>query len=182
MYKGKSHKDLRVAGQFLLQGLLVGICSIPLYYLFKNPNIFTGGAGSLLNIAGLGLSAYGLYGEFNSDKQLQNFKDNKPANYQSGQLCRDGYWLNSRHPNLFFELLFWSGLCMIGRQMTNLGYRTSADVYTIAGPIALWGIMTFLTIPITEKTMAKKRSKADYLKYVSETNMYWPYPAGPSPV
>jgi len=64
---------------------------------------------------------------------------------------RSGLWKFSRHPNLFFELITWIGFSIIGIN------NQIAEFIGFLSPVFLWMVMNFLTIPITEKTMAKNR-------------------------
>jgi steroid 5-alpha reductase family enzyme len=58
----------------------------------------------LLDLAGIVVLAVAVLGEAVADQQLHNFKRD-PAN--RGRVCDAGLWGWSRHPNYFFEFLFW---------------------------------------------------------------------------
>lgn len=114
MMKKYSSRDAGVARQFALQGLLVCLTSIPLYYVFKNPVFLEGGLLSIKNILSTGLIGYGIFCEAVADNQLQNYKEAKKRGETNELFCRDGFWAKSRHPNLFFELVTWGGLGLYG--------------------------------------------------------------------
>ena len=63
----------------------------------------------------------------------------------------EGLWTYSRHPNLFFELVTWFGFALAG---VNDEY---IDILGFLGPILLWAIMKFLSIPVSVKHMIKTR-------------------------
>ena len=108
-------RDRGVATQFLLQGVLVCATSIPLYFVFRNPVLLEGGLWSLKNILSVGMISYGIVAETISDTQLETFKDKKKNGETNEPFCRNGYWLKSRHPNLFFETMMWTGFGLYGR-------------------------------------------------------------------
>ena len=135
------------------------ITSTPLYYVFMNneKNIF--------NYFGIVLCLIGILGEALADHQLQRHKDKRQKN---NSVFREGLFKNARHPNLFFELVFWFGIGFIGFNKSNI-----FTLMSFGGPTFLWMIMYYLTIPITTRHMLK--TKEDYKKVMTETNMFWPF-------
>lgn len=109
MYKKWSSKDALAAFQFILQGCLIAGTSVPLYFVFKNPSF------SVKNIACLGVILTGVICQAIADSQLQNFKEAKIRGERNESLFREGFWKNARHPNLFFELLLWTGFTTYGK-------------------------------------------------------------------
>lgn len=103
-----------MAFQFFFQGLLLSVSSIPLYFVFKNQLILQGGLFTLKNLAAIGMISCGIIGEAISDAQLEKFKDQKKKGIINEPFCRDGLWAKSRHPNLFFELMVWTGFSLYG--------------------------------------------------------------------
>jgi len=91
----------------------------------------------------------------NSDKKEDDFSN----------IFHEGLWKKSRHPNLFFELLVWIGFAISG--------VTEWEISWIAflGPIFLWAVMWWVTIPITEEYMAKSRS--NWPKWLKKSNKLW---------
>lgn len=104
-----------MARSFLVQGILTCLVSTPLYYVFKNPQVLHGGLLGAKNILAIAAVIGGALLEAVSDKQIQDFKDAKAKGLRSEPLCRDGFWLKSRHPNLFFELIVWFGFGIYGK-------------------------------------------------------------------
>ena len=147
--------------QFQLQGILAVLTSIPLYFALYNAKRGL----NLLNYIAIGIALIAIYGEALADNQLQNFRHVRKSDKE---LFRGGLFKKARHPNLFFEILFWTSMAIFGISFD--------DVYTfltLAGPVILWSIMYFLTIPITNKHM--KKNKPDYEKVIAETNMFLPF-------
>ena len=94
--------DRRFFGFFQAQGLANLVLTAPVLLLMKLPLP----EPSLFDLAGALLMAAAVAGEALADRQLARWKAD-PAN--RGKTCRAGLWAWSRHPNYFFEWLFWSG-------------------------------------------------------------------------
>lgn len=160
--------DRRMQGFFLLQGALQVVLSIPwIVATLHPPDPGSGGSAAVCFWAGLGLWAAGILGESLADHQLARFRAD-PA--RRGQVCQEGLWRYSRHPNYFFEWLVW------------VGY----GVFALASP---WGWLGFIApvlmyhflvnvtgIPMTEALSVKSKGEA-YLAYQRTTNAFFPGPA-----
>ncbi len=103
-----------MARSFVLQGMIFALTSMPLYFVFKNPEVLQGGLLGVKNILAIGMCVGGTVLEAITDKQIQDFKDQKAQGLRKEPLCRDGFWQKSRHPNLFFELVVWFGFGLYG--------------------------------------------------------------------
>ena len=158
--KRKMNKTAYYFIQFQLQGVLSTLTSIPLYFALS-----AGRSLSPLNYACIGIALIGIIGETIADQQLQNFKNNRK---EGQELLREGLFKNARHPNLFFELVFWFGMAGFAVNFNSLG-----SLFAFAGPVLLWAIMKYLTIPITTKHML--RSKKNYDQVMKETNTFVPF-------
>jgi steroid 5-alpha reductase family enzyme len=111
----------------------------------------------------------GVVGEAVADRQLSRFRDN-PAN--KGQVCQDGLWRYSRHPNYFFEWVIWCGF----------------GVFALGSPQGWMGIfvvpmmfyvMRFGTgVPYAEASSLASRGDA-YREYQRTTNVFFPGPPSP---
>lgn len=66
-------------------------------------------------------------------------------------LYRGGLWSKSRHPNLFFDLITWTGFAFAGLNDYSVSFLG------FLGPISLWAIEYYITIPITEQHMSDTR-------------------------
>lgn len=101
-----------------------------------------------------------------ADRELARFKAN-PAN--SGQVCREGLWAWSRHPNYFFEFLVWLsfGLFALTAPWGFLGLLSPALIYYVVNYVT--------GIPPTEAQALRSKGDA-YRLYQSQVNAFWPGP------
>lgn len=160
--KRKINNNIHTFIQFQLQGFISLFTGFSINYLFKNPSKALGPVG----IVGALTSLVGIIGEAIADNQLQKFKN---ENKVKGATFRGGLFKYSRHPNLFFDIVFWSGIALYSIDLDNLG----GTLPTFFGPFCLWFVMAKLTIPVTEKHM--KKSRPDWDKTLSETNKFLPF-------
>ena len=84
---------------FQVQALWAVLFALPMLAAAANPAPL--GAWDALGAA---VWALALAGEAIADRQLARFKAD-PAH--RGQVCREGLWRYSRHPNYFFEWIHW---------------------------------------------------------------------------
>jgi len=146
--------------QFQFQGILSTLTSIPLYFALNSARSLSG-----FNYLFVVTAIVGIIGEAIADNQLQNFKNNRKS---SEELLRDGLFKKARHPNLFFELMFWFSMAGFAFNPSNY-----ASLFAFVGAIFLWSIINFLTVPITTKHML--RSKKNYDQVIRETNKFVPF-------
>ena len=145
---------------FELQALLVVIFSLPfLLAAWRSMPLRE------IDLAGLGIAALALAGEALADRQMKRFKADA-AN--KGQVCEVGLWQYSRHPNYFFEFLFWVGI-----------FIASADHphgwITVLCPLLMYYFLTRVTgIPLTEAYSLKSKGDA-YREYQRRTSAFFPW-------
>lgn len=140
---------------FIFQGILVFILTYPLY-LFSIKSDFNISHVTLVIFSCLQLLA--IAAETISDLQLHRFRQ---QNQQS--TCNTGLWYYSRHPNLFFDWLFWTLIALEIYSATHTAIITS---------ILLYVIMNHLTIPITERQSLKRKGK-DFERYQLSTSRFF---------
>lgn len=170
------HADRNLWFFFQAQALLAVILSLP--FLFGAVPPGTGVGWSV--IAGVALWITGLVGESIADRQLKRFKATPGA---KGQVCREGLWRYSRHPNYFFEWVIWCGFGLMG--LTGLTGLTG--LAGVAGPSPYWGLLSltgpalilfFLLrvtgIPPTEAQALRSRGDA-YRRYQETTSAFVPW-------
>jgi steroid 5-alpha reductase family enzyme len=117
-----------------------------------------------LDALGIVIWLVALTGESIADRQLARFRAN-PAN--RGQVCREGLWRYSRHPNYFFEWLHWWAYVVlaIGSPLWWL---------PILGVAVMFLFLTRVTgIPPTEAQALRSRGDA-YRAYQRTTNAFFP--------
>jgi steroid 5-alpha reductase family enzyme len=114
---------------------------------------------------GVGLWLIAFVGEALADAQLRRFKRN-PKN--KGQLCQQGLWYYSRHPNYFFQWLMWWSYFL-------MAWHAPLGWLAILGPVLMGWFLLFVTgIPATEAQLL--RSKGDsYRKYQKSTSPFVPW-------
>lgn len=153
-----TNKTLGFLQNFLFQALLFWLLSLTCYSLFAyslpiNQKIFT----LLFVVAITSLCLESL-----ADYQLSEFKKN-PA----GSVCNVGLWQYSRHPNYFFDWLFWACISLIA-------LVSSLHWLSLSAVICLYVIMQYFTIPISERTSIESRGEA-YLAYQEQTSTFFPW-------
>ena len=120
------------------------------------------GAPGLLTALGAAVWVIAVSGETVSDRQLARFRGN-PAN--RGQVCQEGLWRYSRHPNYFFEWIHWWAYVLIGH----------GTVLTWIGPVGMLLFLFRLTgIPYTENQAIKSRGDL-YSEYQRTTSVFFPW-------
>ncbi|WPJ94537.1 DUF1295 domain-containing protein [Coraliomargarita algicola] len=104
-------------------------------------------------------------GETLADRQLARFRARVDC---QGQVCREGLWRYSRHPNYFFEWLHWWAYVAFA--------LTSTWWWALLGPTAMYIFLRYLTgIPHAERSSLKSRGEA-YRCYQQSTNTFFPWP------
>ena len=104
-------------------------------------------------------------GEGIADAQMERFRSN-PAN--KGQVCCDGLWRYSRHPNYFFEAVHWLAY-------VPLAIGAPYGWVTLLAPLVMALLLTKLSgMPLLEKEMAAR--KPGYADYVRTTSALIPWP------
>jgi steroid 5-alpha reductase family enzyme len=146
---------------FELQAFTVVIFSLP--FLVTSWN--TAGSVGLIEIVGLGVAAGSVAGESLADRQMKRFKSD-PAS--QGKVCEVGLWRFSRHPNYFFEFLFWVGI-FIASTGSPWGWMTAVC------PVLMYYFLTRVTgIPLTEEYALKSKGEA-YRRYQQTTSAFIPW-------
>ncbi len=113
---------------------------------------------------GLALAVAGLIGEAVSDAQAAAFKRRNP---HAAVLDR-GLWRYSRHPNYFFELVFWIGIAVAAATLPG-GW-----VAVICPVLIAYFLLRVTGIPLTEKYAVKTYGEA-YRKYQRCTSAFIPW-------
>jgi steroid 5-alpha reductase family enzyme len=146
---------------FLGQVPLAGLFLLPITLAFGHGDA----AWRWLDTFGLGIALIALYGEFAADRQLARFRKN-PAN--KGQVCRDGLWRYSRHPNYFFEWLHWFSYVAFAA-------GASHGIWAWVGPVMMFVFLRYITgVPFAERSSLRSRGEA-YRKYQRTTSVFIPW-------
>lgn len=143
---------------FIGQGLIISLFSFPAWVLANYQ-----GAFGLWDIVALLIIVISYIGVWLSDRQLHHFKEN-PGN--SNQVCDQGLWKYSRHPNYFFEWTHWFAypLLLLGSEL----------IWVIAlFPFMMLLFLLKLTgIPFNEQQNLRSKGEA-YRQYQKRTNKFF---------
>jgi len=111
-----------------------------------------------------------IFGEALADRQLRAFA-REPAN--RGRVCDTGLWAWSRHPNYFFEWLFWVAFPLFAIDLSGVypwGWAA------LAAPVCMYWLLTRISgVPMLEVHMVEKYGDA-YRAYQRRTNAFFPAP------
>ena len=146
--KNSAKKNILVFFQFIFQGflqILLGISFLPFHWSQTKPLYSVFGVGFILAILAI-------CGETKADMDVLKFKKEN-----SKGILDTGLWAYSRHPNYFFDWLFWLSIGIMGASLSWGGVA-------FVGSFVMWIIFNYLTGPLTERLSLKKH-KALYLYY-----------------
>jgi len=145
---------------FELQAVIAVIFSLPFLFAAWMPLPL-----QEIDFIGLGISVLALAGESLADRQMKRFKS-EPEN--KGKVCQAGLWRYSRHPNYFFEFLFWVGISIAS-------LNTPSAWATFLCPLLMYYFLTKVTgIPLTEEYAVKSKGDA-YREYQRTTSAFVPW-------
>lgn len=123
--------------------------------------------GSPADVVFILLAASALAGEAVSDRQLATCR-RKGA----GGICETGLWAHSRHPNYFFEWLFW---CAWPFLAVSAGCGLPLALSLLA-PVMMYALLVHVSgIPPLEAHMLKSRGAA-FEAYQRRVNAFFPGP------
>jgi cyclopropane-fatty-acyl-phospholipid synthase len=153
-----AHAQRNFLGYFLVQ--------VPLVLLFALPAWVLAGDGRQVgarDLAGLCIGLVGLIGTAVADRQLARHRTTATA----GEVCSTGLWRYSRHPNYFFEWLFWCAWPL-------LAPLSPTGTLALLPVTILYLLLTRVTgIPPAERRAVLRRGDA-YRKYQQATSSFFP--------
>ncbi len=115
---------------------------------------------------GLAVVVAALVGEWRADRTLSAFRHNRP-----GEVCDRDIWGWSRHPNYFFEWLFWVGIAVLGVSGFN-----GQTALALLAPVAMYWLLVHVSgIPPLEKHMLESRGEA-FRVYRRRVSAFFPRP------
>jgi steroid 5-alpha reductase family enzyme len=145
---------------FQAQGAIALALSLPMWVLSGNPAPL-----SPMEWAAALLWVLALAGEAAADRQLERFRA-RPGSH--GEVCRDGLWRYSRHPNYFFEWLIWVAYAW-------LASASPSGAWAFAAPLAMLYLLFRVTgIPETEAQAIRTRGER-YRAYQRSTSVFVPW-------
>jgi steroid 5-alpha reductase family enzyme len=120
--------------------------------------------------AGVAIAVAALCGEALADRQLRTFRAD-PKNRNA--VCDVGLWRWSRHPNYFFEWLFWFAYPIIAFDGSG---ENPLEWFTLAAPVVMyWLLVQVSGIPPLEQHMERTRGAA-FHDYQRKTSAFFPLP------
>ncbi len=158
-WAGMGHEDWRYAdfrrktgplywlvslfGLQLLPTILVFLGCLPLW-----PALTSRAPLGPLDLAAALVTAGAIWLETTADVQLLRFVRNGPA---PEAIMKEGLWARCRHPNYLGEICFWWGLFLFG--LTG----GAGAWWTAAGPLAITLLFVFISIPLIDARMLRRR-------------------------
>jgi steroid 5-alpha reductase family enzyme len=115
-------------------------------------------------IAGVAVWAIAIIGEGLADAQLARFKRRS----KHKEVCREGLWNYSRHPNYFFEWLVWIAWALFAQPARWGWIAWSAPV------LMLFFLLRVTGIPATEQQSLRSKGAA-YAEYQRTTSAFIPW-------
>lgn len=146
---------------FQIQAILVCLCAIPFLAVATNKAEI-----STSDLAACVVGVCAIWGEHIADAQLKAFKNTDGSKEVS--VCNVGLWKYSRHPNYFFEWVYWWAyvLFSVGSPYFLLSFFGPA--------LMLWLLWRVTGIKPSEKLSLEKR-KDVYRRYQEETSAFFPW-------
>jgi steroid 5-alpha reductase family enzyme len=112
----------------------------------------------------------GIAGEGIADRQLRAFV---ASPHKTVRVCDRGLWAWSRHPNYFFEWLFWLALPLLA---IDLGGGYAVGWLALLAPACIYCLLVHVSgIPPLEEHMVKAYGAA-YRAYQERTSAFIPLP------
>ena len=156
------HAEARMLLFFEIQAVAAVVLSVPFAIVAVNPTP----AFAALEWVGVLVWALGVAGEATADRQLARFKQ-EPAH--RGQVCQDGLWRYSRHPNYFFEWVTWCGFALV-----SLG-SPGGWLGLYVAPLMFYVMRYGTGVPHAEASSLRSRGDR-YRAYQRTTNVFVPGP------
>ncbi|MGI2033266.1 DUF1295 domain-containing protein [Rhizobium panacihumi] len=159
---------LRLLVFLQIQALAAFILVLAVYLAATNNAPFPAG----LDFTALLIAVIALAGEALSDLQLSRFRKTPQA---KTDVCEIGLWRYSRHPNYFFEWLFWCCwlfFAVSGSAWSWLALLAPAQMY--------WLLVHVSGIPPLEEHMLRSRGEK-FRSLQRRVNAFFPGPRKPEP-
>ena len=122
----------------------------------------------LMDFVALCVVAVAIAGEAAADWQLAHFVAD-PANH--GRVCDSGLWAWTRHPNYFFEFLFWCAW-----PLSAIAPGWPFGWLALLAPATMYWLLVHISgIPPLERVMLASRGDA-YRDYQRRTSAFFPLP------
>lgn len=148
---GKFFPLVDLFGIQLFPTMMVYASCLPLYWIYTSEVPF-----GALDIVAAVVTFTAVTIELVADNQLRDFVLHKK---EKGSTLTSGIWAYSRHPNYFGEMLFWWGLFLFG-----LAASPENWYYHIIGAIVISCLFVFISVPMIDERMMKRRKNYQEIK------------------
>jgi len=123
----------------------------------------------LQDLLAVALIVASIAGEGLADAQLRAFAK---GSRNVGHVCDVGLWRYSRHPNYFFEWLYWIAYPLLA---VDLSGTYLWGWVAISGPVCIYWLLRYISgIPPLEEHMTRKYGAA-YRAYRARTSAFFPW-------
>ena len=125
---------------------------------------------SIFDFIAVLVAAISVIGEAIADKQLLNFKQSSQSTTDTKNLvCNVGLWKYSRHPNYFFEWLYW-----LSFPLFSVG--DSYFYFSLFSPVFMYYLIRYVTgIPPAEDRMLRRKGEV-FKEYQLKVSPFFPLP------
>ncbi len=147
-----------------IQALAGLILVVAIYLAASNTATFP----RIFDIVAIGLALTALAGEAISDRQLARFRRKPEA---KTEICEEGFWRYSRHPNYFFEWLYWCAWPLLALT----GPSPFAWAALLAPVLMYWLLVHASGIPPLEDHMLRSRGEK-FRALQRRVNAFFPGP------
>jgi steroid 5-alpha reductase family enzyme len=152
-----------------IQGLVAFILVLAVYLSASNDADFP----RVLDVFALLVAAVALCGEGVADAQLASFRKTPEA---KTEVCETGLWRYSRHPNYFFEWLFWCCWPILAFS------SEAASWLSMLAPLLMYWLLVHVSgIPPLEEHMLRTRGEK-FRALQHRVNAFLPVPAVTRPL
>lgn len=146
-----------------IQAVAAFVLVLAVYLAASNPHAFPGPVDVIAVIIAIGALA----GEGSADAQLSRFRKSPAA--KTG-VCEAGLWRYSRHPNYFFEWLFWCSFPLLAVHAQGWSWAS------VLAPVMMYWLLVHVSgIPPLEEHMLKSRGEA-FRALQNRVNAFFPGP------
>lgn len=121
----------------------------------------------IIDVLAIIIAVLALTGEAISDLQLRRFRKTPQA---KTEVCETGFWRYSRHPNYFFEWMFWCCWVLFAASASIAGWLS------LLAPLLMYWLLVHVSgIPPLEEHMLRSRGKKFYALQ-QRVNAFFPGP------
>ena len=146
-----------------IQAIAAFVLVLAVYLAASN----THGFPRIVDVIAMVLALGALAGEALSDAQLSKFRKTAAA---KNSVCETGLWRYSRHPNYFFEWLFWCSFPLLAIQGPALSWAS------LAAPAMMYWLLVHVSgIPPLEDHMLQSRGEK-FRALQQRVNAFFPGP------